>query len=176
MKENNTYDPAHRNIKMTASVGRRFKILGDIGEELAEILLKNNGFVNITNLNKVKKNFPFADFKAEKDGNKFLISVKARNKYENNGSLNYRIKLGKKVYEHIDKLKKMPEYMDYIPAWLIILIEENTFDSYFGTIEQLNGNRGVSTSKKATDQYLKLAFKEKHSYNSYEFKNVYELK
>jgi hypothetical protein len=176
MIDKKPYDPARRNIKLTAKEGKRFKHLGNIGEFLAEKLLKSNGFSNIVNLNRIKNNFPFADFRAEKDGTGFLISVKTRNKYENNGRPNARIKLGKKVYAHINELNNDPEYKGLVPAWMIILMEENTFDAYFGTIPQLNGKRGISTSKKARDSYLELAYKEKHNFNSEEFKNTYDLK
>jgi len=67
----------------------RSKKLADIGESLAVELLSDQGFANIKDLNKIRKNHPFADIYAERNGEKFWISVKARNKYEENGKINY---------------------------------------------------------------------------------------
>lgn len=44
-------------------------------------------------------NETFADIECEKDGLKYIISVKARNKYQKNGKLNTRYNLGQDVYE-----------------------------------------------------------------------------
>ena len=84
------HDPSKRHIQLTSLEGKRFKHVGNIGETLAKCLLKKNGFCDIKNLNDIKKNFKFADFNASKDEIKFIISVKTRNKYENNGKINYR--------------------------------------------------------------------------------------
>ena len=65
-----------RTAKLDRVTAHRFKKLGDIGEELTEQLLKVNGFDNVRNLNLLKNNFPFDDFCAEKDGIRYIISVK----------------------------------------------------------------------------------------------------
>jgi hypothetical protein len=65
-----------RVAKLDKGVANRWKRLGDVGEELTESLLLKNGFTNIRNLNHNKKNFAFADFYAEKEGAKYVISVK----------------------------------------------------------------------------------------------------
>lgn len=140
-----------------------------------EVLL-NNQFNNINDLNKIIHNFPFADFSAERNGEKYLISVKTRNKYENTGKLNSRYKLGAKVYEHIDKLLASSEWSNYIPAWLAISIERQTFDAYFGTIKQLNNGKGIAMSDFAKRNYEVLALNKPHNYDFLDFYNAYEMK
>ncbi len=63
--------------KATAARNHR---LGNIGEQWAEMLLSRNGFTNIENLNNKRKNYAYADIYAEKDGERYVISVKTRNK------------------------------------------------------------------------------------------------
>jgi hypothetical protein len=61
----------------------RKKALGELGELIALKALVDNGFEKISHLNDTKRrNFPFADLLAEKDGKKYAISVKARNKFQ----------------------------------------------------------------------------------------------
>lgn len=170
------YDPAKRGVKLTSIEGKRFKKLGDIGESIAMEVLLYNQFQSIVDLNEVKTNFPFADFSAERDGKKYLISVKARNKYERSGGVNSRYKLGAKVYQHVEKLLTSAEWSDYIPAWLAISIEPKCFDAYFGLVEQLNGGRGINMSDKAKRSYEVFALNNPHDYDFSEFGNVYEKK
>jgi hypothetical protein len=170
------YNPAVRKIQLTSLEGKRFKTLGDIGESIAEDILFKNDFKDISNLNKIKKNFHFADFVAVKNDSKYLISVKTRNKYENSGKLNSRYKLGKKVYEHIKSLMLESQWEGYIPAWLTISMEPNCFDSYFGTIEQLKGSKGISMSNKAKLNYVQLALKNPHNHHFSNFGNIYSAK
>lgn len=170
------YDPAKREIKLTFIEGKRFKKLGDIGESIAMEVLLYNQFQNIVDLNEVKANFPFADYSAKRDGKKYLISVKARNKYERSGRINSRYKLGAKVYEQIETLLASDEWRDYIPAWLAISIEPKCFDAYFGLIEQLNGGRGINMSDKAKRNYETFALNNLHDYDFSDFGNVYEKK
>lgn len=153
---------AHRSIK-----------LGSIGEDLAEIVLGKNGFGNIKNLNHIRKNFPFADFYAEKDGVNYVISVKIRNKYQRSGNLNDRYKLGKKCYENSEPAERE---FNAIAAWLTISFDSETYSAYFGLLSSLNGSSGVRMTEKAVAFYECLAKEESHSYNYAELKNVYEVK
>ena len=66
----------------------RENALGKLGESLAEDALKKNGFTNVRNLKLERNNHPYADIVAEKEGNKYLISVKTRNENQQNGKLN----------------------------------------------------------------------------------------
>src|SRR5258706_14576769 len=82
------------------TTARRAFLLGSFGESLAENVLRAAGFNNIQNLNRLKMNFPFGDVCAERNTEKFVISVKIRNRYEaHTGKLNSRYKLASKCYE-----------------------------------------------------------------------------
>lgn len=56
-------------------------------------------YEKVFNLNDNKFNYPFADLYAEKNGKRYIISVKARNKYQKNNLLNSFYKLGNNMYE-----------------------------------------------------------------------------
>ena len=170
------YNPAVRHIKLGQLEGRRFKTLGDIGESIAESLLHAHGFSDIVNLNEVRQNFPFADFEATRDGVGYLINVKARNKYETSGKLNVRYKLGSKVYTHINQLLENPKYKVYVPAWLAIAIEAETYDAYFGTIADLNGSRGIGMGVRSKKRWQEMAQNQSHAYDQRMFLNTYEQK
>lgn len=158
--------------KVTA---HRCKRLGDLGEELAENLLKVNGFNNIQNLNLLKNNFPFADFYAEKDCVRYVISMKIRNKYESTCGeakrLNSRYKLGSKCYEQAEVAEVQ---FDAKAAWLTISLDSETYSAYFGLLSLLNGSKGVAMSEKAVASYECLAKDAPHVFNYVELKNVYE--
>jgi hypothetical protein len=83
-----------RQIKLNQSTALRVRSLNALGELLAIKALVDNGFNNIRNLNDQKRNYPYADFYAERGDQKYVISVKTRNRYQNNGHLNDRYKLG----------------------------------------------------------------------------------
>lgn len=169
------YDPAKRHIKLGQEEGRRFKKLGDFGEQLVPELLLENGFSNIRNMNEIQMNFPYADFYGELDNRRFLISVKTRNKFERRGTLNCRYKLGDPLSK-IAKIFDADKYSEYhacIPAFLAIAMEEETFDAYFGLLEYLDNPRGIPMSKSAKARYECFALQKKHPYNSMDFLNVY---
>lgn len=83
-----------KQIKLDQHTALRAKSLGALGELLAIKSLVDNGFNNIRNLNDQKRNYPYADLYAEKGAEKYVISVKARNRHERNGRLNSRYNLG----------------------------------------------------------------------------------
>lgn len=151
----------------------RFKKLGDIGEKLALDLLVKAGFEDVCNLNKHRMNFPFADIFAIKNGIGYLFSVKTRNKLERNGKLNSRYTLGRNVYKHISELKHENDYKNIVPGWIAVSIEDTTVDAYWGTIEQLNGSRGINMSENAKSSYLKLAEHIPHKLDPREFSNKF---
>jgi hypothetical protein len=66
----------------------RKKSLGELGELFAIKALVDKKFDRIRNLNDKHMNEKFADIECEKDGLRYVISVKARNKYQKNGKLN----------------------------------------------------------------------------------------
>ena len=58
----------------------RTRILGSWGESKAVALLKGAGFENVRDINAETFNHPFGDVYAERDGERYLIGVKTRNK------------------------------------------------------------------------------------------------
>jgi hypothetical protein len=62
----------------------RKKSLGELGELFAIKSLVDRNFDKIRNLNDKTMNEAFADIECEKNGLKYIISVKARNKYQKN--------------------------------------------------------------------------------------------
>jgi hypothetical protein len=136
-----------RRVKQDKRTAKRARRVGKIGERLGEMVLRKNGFANIRNVNKPKPNlpdrhnFPFADLYAEKDEKRFAISVKCRNKYEHNGTLNDRYKLGTNCDKNA--LKAEAE-LNADAAWLAITMEKETLCAYFGLLSDLNNNqRGI---------------------------------
>ena len=178
MPDQNNYHPARRNVSMTSKEAKRFKLLGNMGEKLAEAILQKGGFTDIVNLNQVAMNFPFADFSAEKDGVKYLISVKARNKYEHTGVLNSRFKLGdtEKKLEKLQNDEKYAAFKDYVPAWLAIALENHTCEAYWGLIDELPNKRGISMSEKAKNNHRCLAKDLPHGFDFDAFQNKYSKK
>lgn len=145
--------------KLDKEVTQRMKKLGDFGEFLAEQLLRKAGFSEVRNLNEERYNNEYADLYAERKSKKYVISVRTRNKYENNGNLNSRYKLGADCYKHAAMLE---EKFDAVAAWVTIAVEidKGTFSAYFGTLESLHGNKGVLMTDMATSNYEKLAGEE----------------
>ena len=87
----------------------RKKSLGELGELFAIKALVDKKFDKIRNLNDNIMNETFSDIECEKDGFRYIISVKARNKFTKAGKLNSRYNLGKSVYEKallVDKCAK----------------------------------------------------------------------
>ena len=127
----------------TKKDAKRKKALGELGELFAIKALVDEGFTNIKNLNDEKMNFPYGDLYAENGENKYIISVKARNKFEKNGKENTRYKLGQnpeKAYKNAKKAEKEKNAKAY---WMVIPFDTNTFDVYMGSLDELDGNGAV---------------------------------
>ena len=122
----------------------RKKSLGELGELFALKALVDNKFDRIRNLNDDAMNETFADISCEKDGEKFIISVKARNKFQKNGKLNTRYNLGKDVYQKALASEKKYKAKAH---WMAIQFDRNTFSIYFGNLNQLNGSRAIPVDK-----------------------------
>lgn len=123
---------------------KRKKALGELGELLGIKTLVDNGFTNIKNLNDEKRNFPFADLYAEKEGKKYVISIKARNQIQKNGKENLFYNLGKNVY--VNSKEVMNKY--YAEAyWMAIPFNENTYSVYFGSLNELNDKHSIPIRK-----------------------------
>lgn len=122
----------------------RKKSLGELGELFALKALVDNRFDRIRNLNDEKVNERFADIIAEKDGQIYIISVKARNKYQINGKLNTRYNLGSDAYE---KAKYAEEKYNAKTYWLAVQFDNSSFSIYFGSLNSLNGSKAIPVDK-----------------------------
>jgi hypothetical protein len=122
----------------------RKKSLGELGELFALKALVDNKFDRIRNLNDESMNETFADIYCEKDGESFVISVKARNKFQKNGKLNTRYNLGDSVYE---KAQLSEKRYNARACWMAVQFDYNSFSIFFGSLNELNGSRAIPVDK-----------------------------
>jgi hypothetical protein len=160
---------------LNALTARRARSLGELGESLAESILAQAGFTNVENLNRSKMNFPFADFYAERKSEKYVISVKIRNKYEaNTGKLNARYNLGhNNCYELAAKAEIERSAQ---AAFLAISLMPNSYSAYFAPLVVLNKNLGIPMTKSWLARYECLAENVAHGVDVSHLKNTYSLK
>ena len=115
----------------------RKKALGELGELVALKTLVDNDFEKISHLNDTKRrNFPFADLLAEKDGKKYAISVKARNKFQKNGTLNSRYNLKQTHIAAVENELVAEAY------WMAISFDKNSYSVRFGSVKELKDANG----------------------------------
>jgi hypothetical protein len=122
----------------------RKKSLGELGELFAIKALVDKKFDRIRNLNDSIRNETFADIECEKDGLRYVITVKARNKYQKDGKLNSRYNLGADVYE---KALTSEKKYNASAFWMAIQFDHKSFSIYFGSIKELNGSKAVPVDK-----------------------------
>lgn len=122
----------------------RKKSLGELGELFALKALVDKKFDRIRNLNDNTMNEPFADIECEKDGLRYVISVKARNKYQKNGRLNSRYNLGSDVYKKAISAEKKYNASAH---WIAIQFDQKSFSIYFGSLTELNGSKAIPVDK-----------------------------
>jgi hypothetical protein len=122
----------------------RKKSLGELGELFALKALVDKKFDKIRNLNDQKMNEKFADILCEKNGVKYVISVKARNKFQLNGKLNIRYNLGSNSYENALYAE---EKYNAKACWIAVQFDTTSFSIYFGFIEDLNGSKAIPVNK-----------------------------
>ena len=148
-----------QHSKLDKSVTDRFKKLGDIGEAIAVTLLQEAGFTDIENLNSsLGANVKYFDIRAKRGKKNYVVSVKARNKFENSGKLNSRYKLFDDPKSVMVEAKT--KYNCEV-AWVTVAVDipNGTLDAYFGPLASLEGNKkGVPMSEKAIGSYERLAF------------------
>lgn len=118
----------------------RKKSLGELGELFGIKALVDNFFERIVNLNDNKMNYPYADLYAEKDGKRYVISIKARNKYTKNNTLNSRYKLGNNACE---KAKAAEIEYQAKAHWMAIQFDEHTYSVFFGSLDELGLRNGI---------------------------------
>ncbi len=118
----------------------RKKSLGELGELFGIKALVDNSFERVVNLNDKKMNYPYADLYAEKENKKYVISIKARNKYQKNNLLNSRYKLGSNAYQ---KAKAAEIEYGAEAYWMAIQFGGITYSIYFGSLNELNQRNGI---------------------------------
>ncbi len=113
--------------------------LGEWGEEAAINALITEGFENVENLNRKKKNSRFADVYAQKDGHPFIFSVKTRNKYrKGTDKLNEGYNL---LYAGKDVIAKEVEQAHKAKAyWIAVQVDKTTYSVYMGSLDELTTN------------------------------------
>ncbi len=128
------------NIDESKKEAARKKSLGELGELFAIKALVDNRYGKIINLNDKKMNFPFADLYAEKDDERLIISVKARNKFQKDNKLNAFYNLGSNAYKKATFAEK--EY-NATPYWMAIQFDKFKYSIYFGSLGELNGKKAI---------------------------------
>lgn len=113
----------------------RKKELGNWGEAKAWSLLESAGFVEVRNVNQETHNHPFGDLFGIRNGQRFLIGVKTRNKLQANGKLNPSFNITKRGRDLTPLAKKY----DAVLAWVAIQVqsEKQRFSAYWGTVNQI---------------------------------------
>ena len=152
--------------ELTKKEAKRKKSLGELGELFGIKALVDNLFEKIVNLNDIKMNYPFADLYAEKDGKKYVISIKARNKYQKNGTLNSRYKLGSNAYS---KAKIAAKEKDAEAYWMAVQFDKETVSIYFGSLAELNQSNGIPLKKCMLGTVGKCLVKKKRHYFDFSY-------
>jgi hypothetical protein len=144
----------------------RKKSLGELGELFAIKALVDKRFDRIRNLNDNHMNEKFADIECEKDGLRYVISVKARNKYQKNGKLNTRYNLGSNLYEKALAAEKKYNASAY---WMAIQFDHKSFSIYYGSLKELNGSKAIPIDKCENGLVGKIWEHNKRHYFDFEF-------
>lgn len=118
----------------------RKKSLGELGELFGIKALVDSSFEKVVNLNDKKMNYPYADLYAEKDNKRFIVSIKARNKFQKNHTLNTHYKLGSNAYE---KAKSAEAEYGAEAYWMAIQFDAQTYSVFFGSLAELNRRNAI---------------------------------
>lgn len=145
---------------------KRKKALGELGELFAIKVLVDNRFNNIRNLNDDKRNYPFADLYAEKGNSKYVISIKARNKYELSGKENSFYKLGKNAYSNAKKAEDTFKAEAY---WMAIPFDHTQYSIYFGSVKELLGKNAIPIMDCKERKIGDILVKDKNHYFDWDF-------
>ena len=144
----------------------RKKSLGELGELFAIKALVDEQYDRIRNLNDDHMNEAFADIYCEKDGKRYVISVKARNKYQKDGKLNTRYNLGSNAYEKAGRVSK---HYDAEAYWMAIQFDAHDYSIYFGSLEELKGSKAIPVNKCESGKVGKILVYKKRHYFDFDF-------
>jgi predicted transport protein len=114
---------------------QRKRALGDWGEKKAVDLLERAGFRNVRDVNAESANHPFGDIVAERDGVRYLIGVKTRNRFQVSGLINPTYNVRKRGAD----VEAIARRHGAALAWVAIAVipEQKIFSAFFGTIAQI---------------------------------------
>jgi hypothetical protein len=144
----------------------RKKSLGELGELFGIKALIDNSFEKVVNLNDKKMNYPFADLYAEKGSKKYIISIKARNKYQKNHTLNSRYNLGNNAYK---KARAAEIEYEAEAHWMAIQFDANTYSIYFGSLHELNQRKAIPVRECEQGTIGACLVRDKRHYFDFEF-------
>ncbi len=144
----------------------RKKSLGELGELFAIKALVDYEFDRIRNLNAKHLNEAFADIECEKGGSKYIISVKARNKFQRDGTLNSRYNLGTRAYE---KAAASERKFKAKAHWIAIQFDRTSFSIYFGSLEELGGMNAIPVDKCEKGELGEIWCHDKRHYFDFDF-------
>jgi hypothetical protein len=131
-------------FKMPLTEHERRQALGKWGEKKALVLLKDAQFKGVRDVNAETHNHPFGDIYAERGVARFVIGVKTRNKYQVSVPLNPSYNVRKKGFD----IWAIGKRYNANVAWVAIQVipELQTFNAYFGTIDQIQELKAVFNS------------------------------
>lgn len=144
----------------------RKKSLGELGELFAIKTLVDEQYDRIRNLNDDHMNEAFADIYCEKGDRRFVISVKARNKYQKNGKLNSNYNLGTNAYE---KAQRVAKAYNAEPYWMAIQFDAHDYSVFFGSLESLNGAKAIPVGKCEAGEVGTILVDKKRHFFDFEF-------
>lgn len=144
----------------------RKKSLGELGELFAVKALVDARYDRVRNLNDDKMNFPFADLYGEFNGEKQVISIKARNKYQTNGKINSSYNLGNNCYA---KAQKAEEAYGAKAYWMAIQFDKTTYSIYFGALSDLADRNSIPLSACENGSLGKCLVKDKKHYFDFDY-------
>jgi hypothetical protein len=152
---------------------QRTDALGRWGELKSLVLLERAGFANVRDLNAPTPHHPFADVLADQNGKPYIVGVKTRCKFKDDGRLNDYYNMVKRGAD----LAAIAARYKAQPAWVTIQVipELQTFSAFFGklTTERLSvPMRERDTEKYKRDgKYICLADQEADATISAEWSN-----
>ena len=141
---------------------RRRGELGRIGELIAVEELSAHGFTAILLLRERNQIYPFADIYAEREGRKFWISVKTRNKYRANGTLNTRYKIPANQTERAHDLEQAHPGADAAFIAISVVLSRkscrcneppHSYSCYFGPLTILTRRNGIGMREEERSLY-----------------------
>jgi len=147
----------------------RKKSLGELGELFGIKALVDDEFDCIRNLNDDKMNYPYADLYAEKSGQRYVISVKSRNKFQKNGKQNTQYNLGNNVHLKAADAEKDKNAIAY---WMAIEFDKLTYSVYFGPLSDLEDKKAISIKECEKNDKYWLVKDKRHFFDFDYFENI----